>query len=114
MNRDDDLPSCKLNPKLRRLLRKWDIQVISKAKTTLFTSLPTQHEKVEELDCSEVYRIQQGNCEQKYIGERGRKIRLNIRKHQRLCRHMDKDRSEIVEHIVRTGHEITERLATYG
>ncbi|VEL34217.1 unnamed protein product [Protopolystoma xenopodis] len=47
----------------------------------LFISLPTQHEKTDKLDCSGVYRIKCGNCEQKYIGEAGRKIGLRIKEH---------------------------------
>ncbi|VEL22977.1 unnamed protein product [Protopolystoma xenopodis] len=41
-----------------------------------------------------------------------------IKEHQRLCRNMNTERSEIAEHIALTGHEIEwksiERLATYG
>ncbi|VEL33745.1 unnamed protein product [Protopolystoma xenopodis] len=37
-------------------------EVITKEKKTLFTSLPTQHQKTDKLDCSGVYRIKCGNC----------------------------------------------------
>ncbi|VEL22056.1 unnamed protein product [Protopolystoma xenopodis] len=70
------------------------------------------------LDCSGVYRIKCGNCEQKYIGETGRKIGQRIKEHQRLYRNMDTKTFEIAKHIARTEHEIdwksTERLAAYG
>ncbi|VEL08157.1 unnamed protein product [Protopolystoma xenopodis] len=58
------------------------------------------------------------DCEQKYIRETGRRINTSIKKHQRLCRKVDTERSEIAEHIALTGHTIdwnsTERLAIYG
>ncbi|VEL27707.1 unnamed protein product [Protopolystoma xenopodis] len=80
--------------------------------------MSTQHEKIDRLDCSAVYRIECGNCVQKHIDETGRKVGLLIKKHQRLCKNMDTERSEMAEHIARTGHEIdlksTEILATYG
>ncbi|VEL41462.1 unnamed protein product [Protopolystoma xenopodis] len=65
-----------------------------------------QHEKADKHDCSGEYRIKCGNCEQKYIGKTGRKIGLQIKEHQRLCRNMDTERSKITEHIAQTGHEI--------
>ncbi|VEL36659.1 unnamed protein product, partial [Protopolystoma xenopodis] len=85
-------------------------KVITKEKKTLFTSLPMQHEKTEKLDCSGVYRIKCGNCEQKYIGGTGRKIGLRIKEHQRLCRNMNMEGSEIAKQIARTGHEIDRKL----
>ncbi|VEL07269.1 unnamed protein product [Protopolystoma xenopodis] len=65
-----------------------------------------------------VYGIKCDNCEQKYVGETGRKIGLPIKEHQELCKNMGMERFDIAEHIARTGHEIdwksTEKLATYG
>ncbi|VEL33398.1 unnamed protein product [Protopolystoma xenopodis] len=112
------LPSSKLSQQLQPLLGKWNSKVITKEKMTLFPNLPTQHEKTDKLECSEVYRIKCDNCEQKYVGETGRKIGLRIKEHQRLCRNMDAQRSEIAEHIARMGYEIdwksSERLAVCG
>ncbi|VEL39403.1 unnamed protein product [Protopolystoma xenopodis] len=52
-----------------------------------------------------------------YIGEAGRKISTRIKEHERLCRKMDNERSELADHIARTGHEInwkaTERKTRY-
>ncbi|VEL38935.1 unnamed protein product [Protopolystoma xenopodis] len=71
-----------------------------------FHRLPTQHEKTEKLECSEVYRIKCGNGVQKYISETGRKFGLRIKENPSLCRNMDTQISEIAERIARTGHEI--------
>ncbi|VEL22264.1 unnamed protein product [Protopolystoma xenopodis] len=48
------LPSSQLSQQLPTLLRKWNIKVIRKEKKTLFTRLPTQHEKTDKLGCREV------------------------------------------------------------
>ncbi|VEL33283.1 unnamed protein product [Protopolystoma xenopodis] len=88
-----------------------------KEKITLFTSLPARRKKTDKLDYSGVYRIKCGNCE-KYIGQTGRKIALQLKDHQRLCKNLDTERSEIAEHIARTRQEIywksTEKLAANG
>ncbi|VEL37068.1 unnamed protein product [Protopolystoma xenopodis] len=104
-NKDDNqksicLPSSELSQQLRPSLRQWNIKVLTKEKRTLFTSLPTQHEKTDKLECSGVYGIQCGNCEQKYIGETGRKVSLQIKEHHRPCRNMDTKRSEIAKHEI--------------
>ncbi|VEL37765.1 unnamed protein product, partial [Protopolystoma xenopodis] len=94
------------------------IKVLLKEKKTLFASLPTQHEKTDKMDCSGVYRIKCGTCEQKYIGRTGRKTAYESSKIQNSPKNMDTEETEIAEHIARTEHEIdcksAERLAAYG
>ncbi|VEL36031.1 unnamed protein product [Protopolystoma xenopodis] len=44
--------------------KKWNISVITKEKKTLFTSLPAQHEKTDNFECSGVYCIKCGTVKQ--------------------------------------------------
>ncbi|VEL37316.1 unnamed protein product [Protopolystoma xenopodis] len=114
----DGYPNEVIQRNIRPTLSNWNIQVVMKEKSTLFTSLPMQHERVDKLDCSGAYCISYGACDQKYIDETRRKISTRIKEHQRLCRKMDTERSEVAKHIAQTGHEInwkaTERRAPYG
>ncbi|VEL40717.1 unnamed protein product [Protopolystoma xenopodis] len=72
--------------------QKMEYQGDDKGEENTFLALSTQHEKTDKLECSGVYRIKCGNCEQKYIGETGRKIGRRIKEHQRLCKNMDTQR----------------------
>ncbi|VEL34963.1 unnamed protein product, partial [Protopolystoma xenopodis] len=84
----------------------YGFQVAMKEKSTLFTTLPTRHERVDKFDCSGVYCVSCGAYDQKYIGETGRKISTPIKEHQGLCRKMDTERPELAEHTAQSGHEI--------
>ncbi|VEL36116.1 unnamed protein product [Protopolystoma xenopodis] len=68
------LPSCELTQNLQPILSRLNIQVAMKEKSTLFISLPTQHKRVDKLDCSGVTVYHAASANRNILAIQGDKL----------------------------------------
>ena len=59
-----------------------------------------------------VYRIMCSDCSWSYVGETGRSLQERQKEHARAIRDMDVGRSEIVKHMMETGHRVDPQTAS--
>lgn len=93
-----------ITQKIARLLHKFGLQTTMKSVNTIKQAILNNKDKIDTLDKSGVYTIDCEDCNAKYIGQTGRKLKT------RIAEHKNKNKfSAVSQHLLNTGHTISER-----
>jgi hypothetical protein len=100
--------------RVQRVLKRADVQVAVSSTNTLRGKLARLKDPVEESrKRSVVYKIPCGACNAVYIGQTSTARRTRMSQHQADCKYKRRQKSELAEHHVTTGHPIDfERTST--
>jgi dTDP-4-amino-4,6-dideoxygalactose transaminase len=94
-----------VSEKIQRILAKAGVRTALNSRNTLRQKLDRLKDPNEEgSERCVVYRVPCNDCEQEYIGQTSRARKARTKEHEADCRYKRQQRSDLVEHHLRTGH----------
>ncbi|XP_065204080.1 uncharacterized protein LOC135834170 [Planococcus citri] len=94
--------------KLCQIFRKNDLEPVTTNQHKLKTLLGSLKDKDPKTDQSGIYKITCSGCDKLYIGQTKRNIITRYKEHMHKARYNIEGKSAIGDHIIATGHTITE------